>query len=109
MSTSLHRHLCFFLFILFAFVGFTWYINYESIFEGLFDQIKLILIISPLLLLLSVHLLSTFEKSFAFTQSPEKDSDNGGTPWGVGLVLVLLLFMISYQSDFRERWYHLHS
>ncbi|KAG8391340.1 hypothetical protein BUALT_Bualt01G0177700 [Buddleja alternifolia] len=104
-------HLCFFLLILFMFVGINWYINYESIFEGLFDQIKLILMVSPLLLLLAVHLLSTLEKSFFFIPLPEQDSFHraGGTPWGVGLLLVLLLFMISYQSDFRERWFPLLS
>ncbi|KAL2234251.1 uncharacterized protein LOC105168494 [Sesamum indicum] len=105
-------HLCFFLFILFTFVAITWYINYESIFEGLFDQIKLILMVSPLLLLLAVHLLSTLEKSsFFFIPLPEQDSLHraGGTPWGVGLLLVLLFFMISYQSDFRERWFPLLS
>ncbi|EYU27160.1 hypothetical protein ABFS82_02G128800 [Erythranthe guttata] len=105
-------HLCFFLLILTMFVGITWYINYESIFEGLFDQIKLLLMVSPLLLLLAVHLLSTFETSaFFFIPLPEQESLHraGGTPWGVGLLLVILFFMISYQSDFRERWFPLLS
>ncbi|XP_047975970.1 uncharacterized protein LOC125218356 [Salvia hispanica] len=104
-------HLCCFLIILFTFLGITWYINYESIFEGLFDQIKLLLMLSPLLLLLAVHLLSAFDASFFFLPLPEQDSFHraGGTPWGVGLLLVLLFFMISYQSDFRERWFPLLS
>ncbi|KAI5647684.1 hypothetical protein M9H77_33689 [Catharanthus roseus] len=108
-------HLCFFLLILFSFVTFTWYINYENIFEPLFDQIKLVLIISPLLLLVAVHLLSlvdtTSSSSWFFVPYPEQDSLHraGGTPWGVGIVLVLLLFMISYQSDLRERWFPLLS
>ncbi|KAL7120722.1 hypothetical protein ACP275_02G139700 [Erythranthe tilingii] len=105
-------HLCFFFLILSMFVGITWYINYESIFEGLFDQIKLLLMVSPLLLLLAVHLLSTFETSaFFFIPLPEQESLHraGGTPWGVGLLLVILFFMISYQSDFRERWFPLLS
>lgn len=104
-------HLCFFLIILFMFVGFTWYINYESIFEGLFDQIKLLLMVSPLILLMVVHLLSSLERSLFFLPFPEQDAIHraGSTPWGVGLLLVLLLFMISYQSDFRERWFPLLS
>lgn len=110
-SSPLPLHLCFFLLILFTFVGITWYINYESIFEGLFDQIKLFLMVSPLLLLLAVHLLSAFETSFFYIPLPDRDSFHraGGTPWGVGLLLVLLFFMISYQSDFRERWFPLLS
>ncbi|KAL8495880.1 hypothetical protein ACS0TY_019845 [Phlomoides rotata] len=102
-------HLCFFLLILSMFVGITWYINYESIFEGIFDQFKLLLMLSPLLLLLGIHLLSLMDSSFSFIPFPEKESfhNAGGTPWGIGLVLVLLFFMISYQSDFRERWFPL--
>ncbi|KAL1561997.1 hypothetical protein AAHA92_04626 [Salvia divinorum] len=90
-------HLCFFLVVLSMFVGITWYINYESIFQRIFDQIKLFLIVSPLLLLLAVHLLS----AFSFLPPPEQDSF-GGTPWGVGLLLVLLFFMISYHSLFQN-------
>ncbi|KAL3815022.1 hypothetical protein ACJIZ3_016290 [Penstemon smallii] len=93
------------------FVGISWYIHYESIFEGLFDQIKLVLMVSPLLLLLLLHLLSTFQKQMSSFSFPEQDSIHraGGTPWGVGLLLVLLFFMISYQSDFRERMFPLLS
>ncbi|KAK4344836.1 hypothetical protein RND71_035012 [Anisodus tanguticus] len=102
-------HLCFFFLVLFTFVSITWYINYESIFEGIMDQMKLVLMVSPLLLLLVVHLLSCLEKSLFFIPLPDQESFHkaGGTPWGVGLLLVLLLFMISYQSDFRERWFPL--
>ncbi|KAE9459872.1 hypothetical protein C3L33_08228, partial [Rhododendron williamsianum] len=54
--------LCVVLLILFAFITFPyWYVNYESPFEGLYDQIKFLLIISPLILLLVVHLVSRFE------------------------------------------------
>ncbi|XP_022872635.1 uncharacterized protein LOC111391615 [Olea europaea var. sylvestris] len=97
-------HLSFLLLVLFMFIGFT-----ESLFEGLFDQIKLFLMLSPLLVLLVLHLLSSLQGSFSFTPFPEQYAIHqaGGTPWGVGFLLVLLLFMISYQSDFRERWFSL--
>ncbi|KAF7824468.1 Small heat shock protein HSP [Senna tora] len=41
--------------------------------------------------------------------SPERESFHraGGTAWGVGLLLVALLFMISYRSSFQERWFPL--
>ncbi|KAF3613173.1 hypothetical protein BC332_02807 [Capsicum chinense] len=104
-------HFCFFFLVLFMFVSITWYINYESIFEGIMDQFKFILMLSPLVLLLVVHLLSSFEKALFFIPLPEQDSFHraGGTPWGVGLLLVLLLFMISYHTDLRERWFPLLS
>ncbi|KAI8545688.1 hypothetical protein RHMOL_Rhmol07G0058700 [Rhododendron molle] len=105
-------HLCFLLLILFTFITFSWYTNYESMFEGLFDQIKLILIVSPLILLLAVHLVSSFGSSRGstfFLPLPERDSLHraGGTPWGVGFLLVLLFLMISYRSSFQERWFPL--
>ncbi|XP_075477223.1 uncharacterized protein LOC142518352 [Primulina tabacum] len=111
-SPSIPLHLCFFLSILFAFLGMTWYANHESIFEGFFDQLKLVLMVSPLLLLLAVHLLARLEKSSWFLlASPEQDAIHGAgsTPWGVGMLLVLLFFMISHHSDFRERWFPLLS
>lgn len=110
-------HLCFFLCILFMFVGFSWYSNYESVIESVLDQIKLVLMVSPLVLLLAVHLLASVEgrarrAGFStFIPLPEKDSLHraGGTPWGVGFLLVFLFFMISYQSSLQERWFPLLS
>ncbi|GFQ00473.1 hypothetical protein PHJA_002191300, partial [Phtheirospermum japonicum] len=95
---------------LFTFVGITWYIKYDSILEGLFDQLKLLLMVSPLLLLLAVHLLSLSALIPLFVPLPVPEQEKAaGTPWGVALMLVLLLFMISYQSDLRESWFPLLS
>ncbi|VFQ76439.1 unnamed protein product [Cuscuta campestris] len=119
-SSSFQPHLCFFIATLFMFMGITWYINYESILEGVVDQIKLLLMLSPLLLLLALHLFSKLQNrstppllfsSFLplpdETAGPASREGGSSTPWGVGLLLVLLLFMVSYQSDFRERWFPL--
>jgi hypothetical protein len=106
-------HLCFFFLILLMFLGLSWYINYEPVLESLFDQVKMVLVVSPLLLLLVVHFLSNDERRrFSdLVPLPERDSLHraGGTPWGVGFLLVLLLFMISYHSYFQERWFPLLS
>ncbi|KAJ4842067.1 hypothetical protein Tsubulata_012405 [Turnera subulata] len=104
---SMPLHLCFFIIILFFVLGFSWYINYENKFEDLINQVKLFLMLSPLLLLILVHCLSS---GFPFLMPfPERDSLHraGGSPWGVALLLVFLLFMISYQSSFHERWFPL--
>ncbi|KAK7271521.1 hypothetical protein RJT34_27490 [Clitoria ternatea] len=104
---ALPLHLCFFLLTLFMFLGFSWYLNYEPIMESFMDQVKLVLMISPLLLLLVVHFLSNYGDGGVLSSLniplPERD----GTPWGVGLILVVLLFMISYHSSFQERWFPL--
>ncbi|KAJ8747700.1 hypothetical protein K2173_014383 [Erythroxylum novogranatense] len=102
---SMPIHLCFFMAILFLVLGFSWYINYESMFEDLANQVKLFLMLSPLLLLLVVQFLSS---GFPFfVPFPERDSLHraGGSPWGVALLLVFLFFMISFQSSFHERWF----
>ncbi|WOL00467.1 hypothetical protein Cni_G09180 [Canna indica] len=114
-APPLPLHLCFFLFTLFVFIGISWYMTYESVFESLFEQLKLLFMVSPLVLLLVVHWLSNDEGRRRgvpfFIPLPERDSFHraGGSPWGVALVLVLLMFMISYQSYFHERWFPLLS
>ena len=75
------------------------------------EQVKMVLMLSPLLLLLVLHFLSNnggfFSSLFPFI--PEKDSLHraGGTPWGIGFLLVFLSFMISYQSSLQECWFPL--
>ncbi|KAK0603125.1 hypothetical protein LWI29_001651 [Acer saccharum] len=104
---SLPLHLFFFIIILFFILGFSWYINYESKFEDFINQLKLFLMITPIILLLLVHCLSG---GFPFfVPFPERDSLHraGGSPWGVGALLVFLIFMISYQSSLHERWFPL--
>ncbi|CAI0414359.1 unnamed protein product [Linum tenue] len=112
-SFSMPLHLFFFIAILFFVLGFSWYINYESAFEDLMNQLKLFLILSPLLLLLLVHCLSAGGGGGGgfslYIPLPERDSLHraGGSPWGVALLLVFLLYMISYQSSLQERWFPL--
>ncbi|KAK2377298.1 oxidoreductase/transition metal ion-binding protein [Trifolium repens] len=101
-------HLCFFMFILFFVLTFSWYINYESKYEDMFIHVKILLSLVPLILLLIVHCLSSGE-SFSLPLPEERDSLHraGGSPWGVALLLVFLLFMVSYQSSFHGRWFPL--
>ncbi|KAF7065767.1 hypothetical protein CFC21_077823 [Triticum aestivum] len=114
-APELPLHLCFFLLVLFVFLGFSWYMSYESVAETFADQGKLLLMVSPLALLLAVRLLSGGDgdgrrvDQLMSMSMPERDSIHraGGSPWGVGLLLVLLIVMVSYQSNFRERWFAL--
>lgn len=121
-APELPLHLCFFLLVLLLFLGFSWYMSYESAAETFGDQARLLLMASPLALLLAVRLLSTGAGESEGTARrrvdqmlslpmPERGSIHraGGSPWGVGLVLVLLLVMVSYQSNFRDRWFPLVS
>lgn len=110
---SLPIHFFFFLVTLFLFLCFTWYINYESKFEDFMDNLKFLLMLSPIVLLLLVHWLSTEDRDrvpFSF-RLPKRESFHqaGGSPFGVAVVLVFLLFMVSHQSSLQERWFPLVS
>ncbi|RZB67553.1 hypothetical protein D0Y65_037757 [Glycine soja] len=101
---SFPLHLVFFVFILFFVLAFSWYINYESLFEDLLVQVKIFLALVPLLLLLLVHCLSS-GASFPIPLPEERESLHraGGSPWGVALLLLFVLFMMAYQSSFHQR------
>ncbi|KAK1301344.1 hypothetical protein QJS10_CPB12g01516 [Acorus calamus] len=112
-SPTIPTHLFFFLFTLLAFMGLSWYVNYESVLEGLMNQLKLAMILSPLVLLLVVHFMSSDDgrRSPFVGVLPERDALHraGGSPWGVGLLLMVLLVMVSYQSEVHQRWFPLLS
>ncbi|KAJ3677075.1 hypothetical protein LUZ60_002799 [Juncus effusus] len=102
-------HLWFFLITLILILGFTLYMSFESATESLADNTKLFLMVLPLVLLLAVHFLSNVDSwnfSFLFL-SPDQDSIHraGGSPWGVGVLLIVVIFMVSYQSSFHEKWF----
>ncbi|CAN6811842.1 unnamed protein product, partial [Brassica oleracea var. botrytis] len=98
-------HLCFFFMVVFFVFSFTWYLNYESILEDTMNNLKFFIILSPLFLLLLVHFFSGGLS--LYVPLPEQDSIHhaGSSPWGVAAVLVVILFMVSYQSDIHEMWF----
>ncbi|CAL1401136.1 unnamed protein product [Linum trigynum] len=115
-SFAMPLYLFFFIAILLFFLAFSCYIRYESALEDLMILVKLFLMLSPLLLLLLVHCLSAGANNnddgrrfSLYIPLPERDSLHraGGSPWGVAVVLVFLVFMVSYQSALQERWFPL--
>ncbi|KAG8056914.1 hypothetical protein GUJ93_ZPchr0002g26035 [Zizania palustris] len=116
-APELPLHLCFFLVVLLVFLSFSWYMSYEASAGRFADQTRLLLMASPLALLLAVRLLSgagdgegrRVDHQLLSLPMPERDTIHraGGSPWGVGLVLALLLLVVSYRSNFRERWFPL--
>ena len=98
-------HVCFFFMVVFFVLSLTWYLNYESVLEDTMNQLKLVFMLSPLFLLLLVHIFSG-GLSF-YVPWPEQDSIHraGSSPWGVATVLVIILFMVSYQSYIHEMWF----
>ncbi|MQL74955.1 hypothetical protein Taro_007326 [Colocasia esculenta] len=95
-------HLCFFFLVLLMLLSLSWYLSYEPAFEGLLHHLKLAAVLSPILLLLALHWLSSVGSGRLplLLPLPERESLHraGGTPWGVGMLLVFLVVMVSYQS-----------
>lgn len=110
---SLPIHFFFFLAILFLLLTLTWYINYESRFVDMMDHVKFLLMAFPVLLLLIVHWLSSDfgERAPLVWSFPEKDSLHkaGGSPIGVAILLMFLMFMISHHASLKDRWFPLFS
>ena len=77
--------------------------------EESLDQLKMVLMIVPLILLLAVRWLSVGKPVDALLPRVEPDAIHraGSSPFGVGMVVLLLLFMISYQSVFHDQWFPL--
>jgi len=101
--------LCFFIMVVLLLLGFSWYINYESMWEDLMDQLKLFFMIFPVLLILVVHWLSTSEDRRLLIPLPEQETIHrvGGSPWGVALLLIFLIYMISHHRSLKETWWPL--
>lgn len=101
--------LLFIILIVFFLIFISWYMAYESALEDTMDQLKLFLMISPLILLLAVRCMSkTGIPTIALPRSePNAIHRAGSSPWGVGLLVLVLLLMISYQSTFHEHWFPL--
>ncbi|XP_027343587.1 uncharacterized protein LOC113856110 [Abrus precatorius] len=81
--------------------GFVGYIVYDAIMATASELLQRLLVISPLLLIIIVHWLSTgTQLSFPMPGSePGAIHRAGGSPWGVAFVLLLLFFLISYQPS----------
>ncbi|XP_021892187.1 uncharacterized protein LOC110810341 [Carica papaya] len=100
-------HVLFFMVILLMFLGLSWYVNYEPVVESVLDQMKTVVMVSPLLLLLLVHCFSNHRSNYGYLLPFPDHKDSLHTPWGLAFVLVFLLFMVSYQSYFQQRWFPL--
>ncbi|XP_057748853.1 uncharacterized protein LOC130967837 isoform X2 [Arachis stenosperma] len=81
--------------------GFLGYIVYDAVMATASELLQRLLVISPLLLIIVVHWLSTGSQlSFPMPGSePGAIHRAGGSPWGVAFVLLLLFFLISYQPS----------
>ncbi|KAJ6346617.1 hypothetical protein OIU76_003321 [Salix suchowensis] len=81
--------------------GFLGYVVYDAVMATATEMLQRLLVISPLILIISVHWLSS-GRQFSIPipgSEPGAIHRAGGSPWGVAFVLLLLVFLISHQPS----------
>ncbi|CAH1433596.1 unnamed protein product [Lactuca virosa] len=98
------------------FLGFQWYSSYEEAIEATEESFNWVLLITPLILLFAVKWLSNVEhpeKFFGFGLSPwerrrwqaYQSPEEGGSPWGVAALILLVLVLMQFHSTVLESWF----
>ncbi|KAL5788799.1 hypothetical protein ACOSP7_005748 [Xanthoceras sorbifolium] len=99
--------------VTFIFLGISWYFSYEEVIESAEEQMGWILFVIPVVLIVLVKWLSSFESDLFFSSRSPWDQrrrtyhqpSEGSSPWGVAAFIVLLLVLLQYQSAFHESWF----
>jgi hypothetical protein len=123
-------HLCVFLATAALLGGTSLYSRCEYAMESLMEQVRLAVVLSPLLFLLAVQYWAATSRrrasGSAFSsllvapplvgdqtawydggRGYQRDAGGASSPWGVALVLALVLLLVSYQSCFQDLWFSL--
>ncbi|PKI43148.1 uncharacterized protein LOC116201269 [Punica granatum] len=82
--------------------GILGYVVYDAVMATASELLQRLLVISPLLLVISVHWLSSGSQFGLPMPGSEPGAIHraGGSAWGVAFILLLLFFLISYQPSF---------
>lgn len=100
--------------VIFVFLGISWYVSYEEVVESAEEQLGWILFATPVVLILIVRWLSSMDtsESWLFRSSPWERRrrthhvpSEGSSPWGVAVLILLLLILVHFQSNFLESWF----
>ncbi|PON93548.1 Transmembrane protein [Trema orientale] len=81
--------------------GFLGYVVYDAVMATASELLQRLLVISPLLLVIAVHWLSSGSQLSIPIPGSEPGAIHraGGSPWGVAFLLLTLFFLISYQPS----------
>lgn len=99
--------------LLFIFLGISWFFSYEEVVETAEVQLGWILFATPVVLILIVRFLSSMENSDWFSLSlpwegrrgTNQGPSEGSSPWGVAALILVLLIMVQFQSNFLGSWF----
>ncbi|XP_062216192.1 uncharacterized protein LOC133916516 [Phragmites australis] len=91
----------------------SWFFNYEDFIEEASEQFSWLLLAVPIALVLLIRWISSvdsFEGYLGFYPSErrwggyESAPAEGSSPWGVAMLVVLLLVLASFHSTFQDMW-----
>lgn len=87
--------------------GILGYIIYDAVMVTASELLQRLLMISPLLIVITVHWISTKPSSSCLSfllpgSNPGDIHRAGGSPWGVAVVLIILCVLISYQPSLQS-------
>ena len=92
--------------IVFLLLALSSYVDYRVRMHRTVISLRLFLLLVPVILFLLARNISIYGR---FIRVPKPDHDAihraGTSPWGVAALVVLLLFLVSYQSSFQSRWF----
>ncbi|KAF9618448.1 hypothetical protein IFM89_001171 [Coptis chinensis] len=95
--------------IVILFLSLSRYTDYRVHMEQTMINFRLLFFIIPVVLIFIVRNLSIDGKlSFRLPRAAHNSlglAGNGSSPWGVALLLLVLLLMISYKSSFDSQWF----
>lgn len=88
------------------------YTEYKSQMQHTAINFQIVLMLLPIILIFLVASCSSISSSGWFNfrlRRPQQESvhraSGGGSPWGVAILVVLVLVLLSYQSSFHSKWF----
>lgn len=84
------------------------YANYKSQVQKTMIGFKVFLLVLPLLLIFVANSVTKYGSVLVISPRTKREpatSEAGGSPWGVALLLIVLMVLISYKSYFHSKWW----
>ncbi|KAF8377826.1 hypothetical protein HHK36_031211 [Tetracentron sinense] len=93
--------------IVLLFLMLSHYADYKAQMHNNIINFQLFFFLLPVLLIIIVSSMSIHRRYTFWLPLPEHDSIHraGSSPWGVAVLVVVLLLMVSYQSSFQSQWF----
>ncbi|WVZ56259.1 hypothetical protein U9M48_006816 [Paspalum notatum var. saurae] len=93
-------------------LGVSWFFTYEDFIEEASEQLSWALLVLPVALVLLIRWISsveTFEGYFGFYRTERhgrryEAPAEGSSPWGVAMVVLLLIVLASFHSTIQDMW-----